>query len=62
MKAHWPDGLLPAGHTIKNGPGIYPARFLWGLAIQALKVWLVERLKADAANNQLNGDAASGAH
>ena len=38
MKAHWPDGLLPAGHTIKNGPGIYPARFFRGLAVQALKV------------------------
>ena len=27
-----------------------------------IKVWLVERLKAEAANNLLNGDAASGAH
>ncbi len=26
-----------------------------------IKVWLVERLKAEAANNPLNGDAASGA-
>jgi hypothetical protein len=27
-----------------------------------IKVWLVERLKAEAANNPLNSDAASGAH
>jgi hypothetical protein len=27
-----------------------------------IKVWLVERLKAEAANKPLNGDAASGAH
>jgi hypothetical protein len=27
-----------------------------------IKVWLVERLKAEAANNPLNGDAASDAH
>lgn len=27
-----------------------------------IKVWLVERIKAEAANNLLNGDAASGAH
>jgi hypothetical protein len=27
-----------------------------------IKVWLVERLKAEAANNSLKGDAASGAH
>lgn len=27
-----------------------------------IKVWLVERLEADAANKPLNGDAASGAH
>lgn len=26
-----------------------------------IKVWLVERLEADAANKALNGDAASGA-
>jgi hypothetical protein len=26
-----------------------------------IKVWLVERLKAEAANKPLNGDAASGA-
>ncbi|MYL28140.1 MULTISPECIES: type II toxin-antitoxin system BrnA family antitoxin [Halomonadaceae] len=26
-----------------------------------IKVWLVERLEADAANKTLNGDAASGA-
>lgn len=27
-----------------------------------IKVWLVERLKAEAANKPLNGDAAGGAH
>ncbi|MBW6510158.1 MAG: CopG family transcriptional regulator [Desulfuromonadales bacterium] len=27
-----------------------------------IKVWLVERLQAEAANKPLNGDAASGAH
>lgn len=27
-----------------------------------IKVWLVERLKAEAANKPLNGDSASGAH
>jgi len=27
-----------------------------------IKVWLVERLKAEAANKSLNSDAASGAH
>lgn len=27
-----------------------------------IKVWLVERLKAKAANKPLNGDATSGAH
>ncbi|MFD2192025.1 type II toxin-antitoxin system BrnA family antitoxin [Pistricoccus aurantiacus] len=27
-----------------------------------IKVWLVERLQAEAANKLLNGDAASGAH
>ncbi len=27
-----------------------------------IKVWLVERLKAEAANKPLNGDTASGAH
>jgi len=27
-----------------------------------IKVWLVERLKAEAANKPLNGDAASGTH
>ena len=27
-----------------------------------IKVWLVERLQAESANNPLNGDAASGAH
>lgn len=27
-----------------------------------IKVWLVERLKAEAANKPLNRDAASGAH
>lgn len=27
-----------------------------------IKVWLVERLRAEAANKQLNGDAASGVH
>jgi len=27
-----------------------------------IKVWLVERLKAEAANKPLNSDAASGAH
>lgn len=27
-----------------------------------IKVWLVERLQAESANKQLNGDAASGAH
>ena len=27
-----------------------------------IEVWLVERLKAEAANKPLNGDAASGAH
>ncbi len=27
-----------------------------------IKVWLVERLKVEAANKPLNGDAASGAH
>ena len=27
-----------------------------------IKVWLVERLKAEAANKPLNDDAASGAH
>ena len=27
-----------------------------------IKIWLVERLKAEAANKPLNGDAASGAH
>lgn len=27
-----------------------------------IKVWLVERLQAEAANKPLNGDAADGAH
>lgn len=27
-----------------------------------IKVWLVERLQAEAANKPLNGDAAEGAH
>lgn len=27
-----------------------------------IKVWLVERLRAEAANKPLNGDTASGAH
>jgi predicted DNA binding CopG/RHH family protein len=27
-----------------------------------IKVWLVERLEADAVNRSLNGDPASGAH
>jgi hypothetical protein len=27
-----------------------------------IKVWLVERIKAEAANNLLNNDTASGAH
>ena len=27
-----------------------------------IKVWLVERLQAEAANNPLNGDAAGGSH
>ncbi len=27
-----------------------------------IKVWLVERLKAEAANKPLNGDTAGGAH
>lgn len=27
-----------------------------------IKVWLVERLKAETANKPLNGDAAGGAH
>jgi hypothetical protein len=27
-----------------------------------IKVWLVERLKAEAANKPLNGDASSGTH
>ena len=27
-----------------------------------IKVWLVERLKAEATNKSLNGDAASGTH
>ena len=27
-----------------------------------IKVWLVERIKAEAANNLPNGDTASGAH
>lgn len=27
-----------------------------------IKVWLVERLQAEAANKPLNGDAAGGAH
>ena len=27
-----------------------------------IKVWLVERLQAESANNPLNGDAAGGAH
>jgi hypothetical protein len=27
-----------------------------------IKVWLVERLRAEAANNPLNGDAAGGTH
>ncbi|MGD7035294.1 type II toxin-antitoxin system BrnA family antitoxin [Methylotuvimicrobium buryatense] len=27
-----------------------------------IKVWLVERLKAEAANKALNGDASSGGH
>lgn len=27
-----------------------------------IKVWLVERIKAEAANNLLNSDTASGAH
>ena len=27
-----------------------------------IKIWLVERLQAEAANKPLNGDAASGAH
>ena len=27
-----------------------------------IKVWLVERLKAEAANNALNADTANGAH
>jgi hypothetical protein len=27
-----------------------------------IKVWLVERLRAEAANKPLNGDAAGGAH
>ena len=27
-----------------------------------IKVWLVERLQAESANNPLNGDAASGVH
>lgn len=27
-----------------------------------IKVWLVERLKSEAANKPLNGDAAGGAH
>jgi len=38
------------------------AEFDDAIAFQIIKVWLVERLKAEAANKPLNGDAASGAH
>lgn len=59
--------ILTAGVNVD-----FPARVVESLDREAarigvtrqsiIKVWLVERLKAEAANKPLNGDAASGAH